>query len=301
MSAEIKVGMVGLDTSHCEAFAKILHDQAYEYHLPGVKIVGVYPGGSTQFSKSQARVQGFTDTLHKVYGAKLYDDITTLADDVDAIFLESVDGRQHRAQFAQLAVGKPVFIDKPFATTAADARAIIQQAQATQTPIMSCSSLRYAAGIADLIGADEKVLTAETFGPAQLLEDFPGLFWYGIHSAEMLTLLMGTGCQQVQCIERADMDIVIGDWGDGRAGVLRGARVGAGQFGCVVHTDQGIKYGLAQAAPPSYYLMLREVIPFLQSGVSPIDSTETYEITAFLAAAEQSRAKGGAVVALEAL
>jgi len=48
-------------------------------------------------------------------------------------------------------------------------------------------------------------------------------------------------------------------------------------------------------------LMLREVIPFLQSGVSPIDSTETYEITAFLAAAEQSRAKGGAVVALEAL
>jgi len=33
MSAEIKVGMVGMDTSHCEAFAKLLHDQAYEYHL----------------------------------------------------------------------------------------------------------------------------------------------------------------------------------------------------------------------------------------------------------------------------
>lgn len=301
MSAALRIGMVGLDTSHCEAFAKILHDEAYEYHLPGARIVGIYPGGSAQFSKSHTRVQGFTDTLHKVYGAKVYDDITTLAHDVDALFLESVDGRQHREQFAQLTVGKPVFIDKPLATSTADARAIIQQAQTTQTPIMSCSSLRYAAGIADLIGADEKVLTAESFGPALLLADFPGLFWYGIHSAEMLTTLMGTGCRQVQCSERTDMDVVIGDWVDGRVGVLRGTRVGAGQFGCVVHTDGAVKATVAQSAPPSYYLMLRQVLPFLQSGVSPIAVAESYEIIAFLAAAEQSRAQGGAVVALEAL
>ena len=194
----LKIGMVGLDTSHCEAFAKILHDEAYAYHLPGARIVGVYPGGSPHFDKSHTRVQGFTDTLHKGYGAKLYDDLATLANDVDALFLESVDGRQHAEQFAQLAVGKPVFIDKPLTTSTADARALITKAEATGTPIMSCSSLRYAAGIADLVSADEKVLAAEAFGPAVLLDDFPGLFWYGIHSAEVLNLLMGAGCQQVQ-------------------------------------------------------------------------------------------------------
>lgn len=301
MTTELKIGMVGLDTSHCEAFAKILHDKAYAYHLPGAKIVGVYPGGSAQFSKSHARVQGFTDTLHKEYGAKIYDSLPALADAVDAIFLESVDGRQHAEQFAQLAVGKPVFIDKPFATTTADARAIIAKAEATQTPILSCSSLRYAAGIADLVRADEKVLTAETFGPAVLLDDFPGLFWYGIHSAEMLITLLGTGCQRVQCIERADQDIVIGDWSDGRIGVLRGTRVGAGQFGCVVHTEGAVKASVAQAAPPSYYLMLREVLPFLQTGKAPIALAETYEITAFLEAAERSRTQDGQVVSLETL
>ena len=301
MSAPLRIGMIGLDTSHCEAFAKILHDESYAYHLPGARIVGIYAGGSAQFSKSHTRVQGFTETLQRTYGATLYDDIATLAADVDALLLESVDGRQHLDQFAQLAVGKPVFIDKPFATTAADARAIIAHAAATKTPIMSCSSLRYAAGIADLLGAGEKVVTAESFGPAQLLADFPGLFWYGIHSAEILTTLMGTGCRQVQCSERPDLDVVIGEWADGRVGVLRGARVGAGQFGCVVHTDQGVKCGIAQSAPPSYYLMLREVLPFLQSGLSPIPIEEIYEITAFLAAAEESRAQGGAVVALAAL
>ena len=303
MSAEIKVGMVGLDTSHCEAFAKILHDESGDYFLPGAKIVAAYPGGSPRFSKSHERVQGFTDLLHKRYGVSLYDDLVRLANDVDAIFLESVDGRQHAEQFAQLAVGKPVFIDKPFATSAQDARAIIQRAQATATPIMSCSSLRYAAGIVDLVDANEAVVAAETFGPAVLLDDFPGLFWYGIHSAEVLLALLGTGCRQVQTIARPDLDVVIGDWaapgGPPRQGVLRGMRSGAGQFGAVVHTAQTVKAAVAQSAPPSYYLMLRQVLPFFQTGQSPIAIQETYEITAFLEAAEKSRTRGGEVVALE--
>lgn len=301
MPTELRIGMVGLDTSHCEAFAKILHNEAYDYHLPGARIVGIYPGGSPHFDKSYTRVQGFTDTLHKGYGAKIYDDLATLANDVDAIFLESVDGRQHAEQFAQVAVGKPVFIDKPLTTSTADARALITKAQATATPIMSCSSLRYAAGIADLVSADETVLSAEAFGPAVLLDDFPGLFWYGIHSAEVLNLLMGAGCKQVQCVERAEQDVVIGDWGDGRVGVLRGTRAGASQFGCVVHTDKAVKASMAQATPPYYYLMLQAVLPFFHSGQSPIPVADSYEIVAFLEAAERSRAQGGKPVALETL
>lgn len=301
MSTKLKIGMVGLDTSHCEAFAKILHDEAYAYHLPGARIVGIYPGGSPQFAKSHERVQGFTDTLHKGYGAQIYDDLTTLANEVDALFLESVDGRQHAEQFAQVAVGKPVFIDKPLTTSTADARALIAKAQASRTPIMSCSSLRYAAGIADLVNADEKVLAAEAFGPAVLLDDFPGLFWYGIHSAEVLNLLMGGGCQQVQCVARAEQDVVIGDWGDGRVGLLRGTRAGAGQFGCVVHTDKAVKASVAQATPPYYYLMLQAVLAFFHSGQSPITVTDSYEIVAFLEAAERSRAQSGKPIALETL
>lgn len=299
--SNLKVGMVGLDTSHCEAFAKILHDEAYEYHLPGARIVGVYPGGSPHFAKSHERVQGFTDTLHQRYGAKIYDDIATLANEVDALFLESVDGRQHAAQFAQLAAGKPVFIDKPLTTTTAEARALIAQAQATGTPIMSCSSLRYAAGIADLVSAEEKVTSVEAFGPAVLLDDFPGLFWYGIHSAEILTLLMGAGCQRVQCVARAEQDVVVGEWGDGRVGVLRGTRAGSGQFGCVVHTDKTVKASVAQSTPPYYYLMLQKILPFFQSGQSPIPISETYETIAFLEAAERSRAQGGQAMPLETL
>jgi hypothetical protein len=230
------------------------------------------------------------------FGVKIYETIPALVQDVDAILLESSDGRQHRTQFAELAVGKPVYIDKPLATTTADARAIIELADKTGTPLMSCSSLRYAAGIADLTAPEARVISCEAFGPAAILDDFPGLFWYGIHSAEVLFAKMGPGCRRVQCFERGDTDVVIGTWDDGRVGVLRGTRFEKGDFGCVAHTDQGAACGIAQREPPYYALMLKAVVEFFQSGASPIDIRETWDIVAFLEAADRSRALSGKAV-----
>jgi predicted dehydrogenase len=299
MESEMKIGMVGLDTSHCVAFTKILNDQDNAYHIPGAEIVAAFAGGSQQFSHSRDRVQGFTEQLKGNYGIALYDSIPALVQDVDAILLESVDGRQHLEQFVQMAVGKPVYIDKPFTTSLDDALAIAKLAQETDTPIMSCSSLRYAAGITELAGKNETVVSCEAFGPAAILEDYPGLFWYGIHSAEMLFAFMGTGCASVQCIHHADVDVVIGEWRDGRTGILKGTRFDKGAFGCVVHTDQGTKCGVAQSTPPYYYTLLQNVISFFKTRISPIDIRETLEIVAFLEAADTSKARNGKAVAIE--
>jgi hypothetical protein len=275
-----------------------LNDKNHEYHIPGAKVVGAYPGGTTAFSHSHTRVQGYTEQLRDQFGVQIYDSIPALVENVDAILLESVDGRQHLEQFKQMAVGKPVYLDKPFATSTADAIEIARIAKESGTPIMSCSSLRYAAGIADL-AQDAKVVSCEAFGPAALLDDYPGLFWYGIHSAEMLFAFMGAGCQAVRCIAYPDVDVVIGEWQDGRIGILRGTRFEKGPFGCVVHTAQGAEVAVAGSRPPYYYKLLQEVVPFFQSGVSPIDIQETLDIVAFLEAADVSRAQGGAVVALK--
>ena len=129
MGKTMKIGMVGLDTSHCPAFTGILNSADNEYHIPGGKVIGAYPGGSEQFSNSRNRVQGFTEQLESEYGVIMYDAIPDLVDDVDAILLESVDGRQHLEQFKQMAVGKPVYIDKPFTTSVAEAVEIIKLAQ----------------------------------------------------------------------------------------------------------------------------------------------------------------------------
>ncbi len=57
MSDVLKLGMVGLDTSHCEAFARMLHDASASHYQPGARIVALYPGGSDAFSHSRERVR----------------------------------------------------------------------------------------------------------------------------------------------------------------------------------------------------------------------------------------------------
>jgi len=301
MGSTLRVGMVGLDTSHCPAFASLLNQREHEYHVPGAEVVGAYPGGSDLFSLSRDRVEGFTEQLVKEHGLTLYDSIQDLAGDMDAILLESVDGRQHLEQFAQTAMGKPVFIDKPFTTSTADAREIIKLANKTGTPVMSCSSLRYSAGIAGIVEQGEAVVSCEAFGPAAILEDYPGLFWYGVHSAEVLFSIMGVGCKAVRCVSHEDVDVVIGEWEDGRVGLIRGTRFEDHAFGCVVHTDADARCGIAQPKPPGYSLMLQRVVKFFQTGVSSIDIKETFEIMAFLEAADRSKEQGGRVVRTESL
>ena len=112
----LKIGMIGLDTSHCPAFTKLLNTDSDPYHVPGGRIVAAFPGGSQLCSVSRDRVAGFTQSLRDELHVPMVDSIAELGKKVDAFLLESVDGREHLEQFRALAeFGKPVFIDKPMA------------------------------------------------------------------------------------------------------------------------------------------------------------------------------------------
>ena len=292
----MKIGMIGLDTSHCPAFVKLLNDSANEFHIAGAKVVKAFPGGSKDFSLSHSRVGQFTEEL-KALGVEICDSLEGTAKDMDAFFLESVDGRQHLEQFKELAkFGKPVFIDKPFACSFEDTKAIAEISREKNVPVMTASAIRFAKGIGDLLEAGEVVQSCDAFGPMALLSDYRDYFWYGIHSAEVLYAMMGTGCKTVQTFHTAKIDVIVGMWADGRIGTLRGNRTGANNFGCTVTTNKITKAGFASGEIPYYALMLNKIIPFFQTGISLIGIEESLEIIAFLDAASQSLANGGKVV-----
>jgi Oxidoreductase family, NAD-binding Rossmann fold len=291
----MKIGMIGLDTSHCPAFVKILNDADNEFHVPGAKVVKAFPGGSELFSNSMSRVEGFAKEL-KELGVEICSSIEETAEGMDAFFLESVDGRQHLEQFKILAkYGKPVFIDKPFACCFEDAKAIAELAKESNTPVMTASAIRYGKGI-DVLRDGSKVEACEAFGPMALLDDYRDYFWYGIHSAETLYSFMGAGCQQVQTTSTDKIDIIVGTWDDGRIGTLRGNRIGANDFGCMLTIDGETKFALVSGEVPYYALMLKKIVPFFQTGISDIPIKESLEIIAFLEAASQSRSQGGKVI-----
>jgi predicted dehydrogenase len=285
--------MIGLDTSHCAVFIELLNDENNPYYIKGAEVVIAYPGGSQEFSFSKNRVDKITSEVRDKFKIEVVDSIEEAAKKVDGVLMTSVDGRQHLEQFEKIApFEKPVFIDKPFTTNVEEAKRIFELSKKFNSPVYSCSSLRYAQGIKEL-GQDKKVLGGEAFGPMAILDDFPVFFWYGIHSAEILFSKMGKGCREVTVRHTKKADTITGIWEDGRIGTVYGYRLPKlYDFGCTIFTEGGAFYATAGSNPPYYVIMMKEIIKFFQTGKSPIDSNETLEIMAFLEAANKSRKTG---------
>ncbi|WP_145138809.1 Gfo/Idh/MocA family protein [Paenibacillus sp. Y412MC10] len=296
---ELKIAIIGLDTSHAPLFAELLNNPDHPHHVRGGKVTAAYPGGSPDFELSIGRVDKFTAEVRDNSGVPIVQSIQEAAENADAILLLSVDGRVHLEQFRQIVpYGKPVFIDKPFAVTTRDAKAIYRLAQEHGIPLMSCSSVRWSEGLGRALDSADQgnIIGVDTYGPMELQSTQPGFYWYGIHAADMLYRSMGKGCKEVTVTTNADHDLAVGVWEDGRVGTLRGNRKGNRRFGALIHREQGTEHVDVYADGKPYYAsMLEEVIRMFQTGAAPIDMTETLEVIAFLEAANESRETGRTV------
>jgi predicted dehydrogenase len=291
-TSTIRVGMIGLDTSHVVAFTQILNGakgQAF-----GARVVAAYKGGSPDVPDSANRVDKFTAELRDKWGVEIVEDIPTLCQKVDAVMIESVDGRPHLEQAKPVfAARKPLFIDKPMAGSLADVKAILRLSRETGVPVFCSSSYRF---MEDLDRPDlGPVIGCDAYSPASLEPHHPDLFWYGIHGVEALFTVMGPGCVEVSRTHDPKMDVCVGRWKDGRIGTFRGFR--AGQAPSLVHVYR--EKGSYDVKTGEYGGLVKAVVEFFKTGKPPVSPEETLEIYAFMEAADQSKAQGGKAVALD--
>jgi predicted dehydrogenase len=290
-----RIGMIGLDTSHVTAFTKFINESSKDH---GCKVVAGYPGGSPDVEASASRVEKFTQQLRDQSGVEIVNSIEELCKKVDGVLLESVDGRPHLAQARPvIAAKKPLFIDKPMAGNLADVIEIFRLAKENNVPCWSSSSLRYYPAIVEMKQKDQagQVLGCDVFSPCDLEEHHPDLYWYGVHGVEMLFTVMGTGCESVRRVQTKDCEFVVGLWKGGRIGTYRGLRTPKSSYGVTIFGTKGIIKGGKEGG---YEPLVDEIIKSFKSGQVPVPQEETIEIFAFMSAADESKAKGGAAVSL---
>lgn len=297
----LKIGIIGLDSSHAGQYTKLLHEIDHAHYVPGGQIVAAYAGGSPDWELSHGRVPGFREEITAGYGVPVYDTIADVVAAADALMILTIDGRVHVEQFAAVAgAGKPVYIDKPLTATSAEAQELATLAETTSTPVFSSSVWRYAEGLREAMAA--------LAGPAKhvalhgMWPEHPGLHgwtWYGIHQVEIAYKIMGVGCRKVACVREGASEVITAFWDEGRTVTIATNHDQNLTNGGWVADEQGTHaIAVRDTMHERYAAFLRSYLNFCQSGPAPVALDETVETIAFMETAWQSREQGGLLLPL---
>jgi hypothetical protein len=295
MAENLRIGIVGLDSSHAEQFTLRLNDPANPNHIPGARVVAAFAGGSSDLPESATRVAGYTATLQDKYGVKIMPTIQEVCAAVDAVMILSVDGRPHLDQATSvIASGKPFFLDKPVAASLKDAVQIFQFAEKAKVPFFSSSATRWWPGVIEVATVDPlPARSALVYGPSPELPFHPDLFFYGVHSVEALFTVMGSGCLSVERTSSPDTSVCTGTWEGGRLGTVHALHtlpMGSTSYKIIRFGQELIT---EQKSQGDYTPLLREIVKFFQTKQAPLSAKQTLEIYAFMEAAQESKRQNG--------
>jgi predicted dehydrogenase len=280
--------MVGVNTTHAGAFARILNEQRA---LPGATVTWVWGGELRPGLPDAAGLAERYDIADVATGTTEFLTATDLV-----LILDDTGGGASHVGLARpfVEAGVPTFIDKPMSTDLREARALFALAAARGTPLTSSSALRFAAETA---AARDRITG---LGPiSSVVSVSPGeWFYYGIHAVEQLYAAIGPGVEWVQRFTWPDRDITVLSYHAGHAAVVQTLRDAAR---CYMVTLYG-KHGwltVDNADGEAFYRgQLAAAVEMARTGRPPVAPDETLELLAVLQAGVLSAERGGERVAV---
>lgn len=193
----------------------------------------------------------------------------------DAVFVLAPSNPEVHRELAEIPLksGKPVFVDKPFAPSKADAEAMFKLAAKHNTPLMSSSALRFSTEL-DAYRNKPGTTYMETTGGGRS-------FWeYSIHQIEMIVSVLGTGAKRIMQCGANDVEHMVIQYEDDR-------RASVTYTPNAPFTTRLVHEGKMIVNPQCsdfFPILLSEILDFFATGKSPIDTAQTIEIAALVAA-----------------
>lgn len=283
--------MISLDSSHSVEFVRRMQapDCAKEQLVPGLRAVSMFRFPSAfQAEEGQNKRQAQLEAWGVVKSA----DLESAVKNVDAIIMSINDPAPHREWFERLAgFGKPIFIDKPVASSIADAVAMVALARERGLRICSASSLRSDVQLIRACAAVPSPMQAMMYGPLGVAPAGSSLVWYGVHAVEMLERAMGRGAVAVSTRRDASGAVVIVDYADRRRGIVE-LTTGNYAYGGTLRDGKSATSFVSDTGA-CYTAQLREVERFFRGGDGPAGIDDALEVMAILDATERSFQTGG--------
>ncbi len=285
---KLKVAFVGLDTSHSVEFAKYMQDPSLpkEHQISGLQVTGCLrfdtPFQSTEgLDKRQAYLESI--------GVKVTLDFEEAVADCEAICLEINDPAFHLEYFKKCAaLGKPIFLDKPFADTLDSANTILAAAKEHHIRFFTASSLRYDVNLIDTAAKCSKPEYACIWGPLGKAPAGSSIVWYGVHAFEMLERTMGPGAVSVTAVPDRQGVVCTVAYADGRRGIVE-LNSHSYRYGGVLRDSTPNEFLFQFAGGVNLYRnLIGEIGRFFRGECEGVPLNKSYEIMAMIEAADLS-------------
>lgn len=185
----LRIGMIGADNFHALAFSRLAN-------LPPEEGGSGLPARVTMLWGESAQRAAFVANEAHIH--TVVDDPARMLGQVDAVMVVLRHGAQHHdAALPFLRAGISTWVDKPFTTDIGQAAALVAAARESGALLAGGSTCKYCPDVLWLrdkyraMCADGGVISAGLNFPGELDSPYGGLYFYGGHTAEILTTAFG--------------------------------------------------------------------------------------------------------------
>jgi predicted dehydrogenase len=297
-TSTFRLGAIGIDSSHLPEFTKRIKALSESGQTP-CRVTRLWTDGRHDLPEERARKW---QSVAEEMGVRPAGSLDELLGDADGVMVLAVNGNRHlELSLPALERGLPTYIDKPLTCDLRQARQILDVSRRRNARCYSASSLRFAAEVTDLPRAELGRLAAiDAFGPGEINPAMQGLFYYGVHTIEMVDAIWGPGVKRVSAIALPDRDLADLEYHDGRYARLRMERSGSYDFGATVHGEKKVHQFKVNFADV-YDRLVRGMTRFFQGGPAPVPLRDLVENVAVMEAGNASMMREGAWVDVDAV
>ena len=281
---KVRIGLVGVNTWHAEAFTDVILGSGGAAHLPAMSTVEVVAlwGGPNDAREALAEKTGARQFLG---------DPGELIEHIDLAFvLDDTGGGERHRELAEpfLRAGISTIVDKPMTLTISDAKALFALAAESGTPIMSSSALRFSDELTDHraeLDAIGPIRAISVLGPGEW-------YYYGIHAVELLLTLVPSPVEWVQRHASAHQDVAVVGFADGRLATIDVLRDAYYTFTATAYGTKGWLPLEITKNYEFYRALLEAGVEMARTGVSPISPEQTINVLRVLHAGMKSEELG---------
>lgn len=280
-----KIGMVGVNTYHAEAFTRIFNGGGGETpRITNARITHAWAGDHPQRLAELEAMLGPYDMV--------VDSLEALIGAVDGVLIidDSDGGGNHRELATPfLKAGMPAFVDKPMSTSFADAVEMFSLAETHNAPMFSSSALRFPVELdRDAVTALGNISSIVSVGPEEW-------FYYGVHAVEVMGTITADRPESVHRFALPDKDVAVVTYDSGLVGVVMTLRDAQYIFEVSVYGENGAYSFRVDDGMGFYTNEMQAFVKMIETRTPPITADQTLTVLSILHAGNLSAEEGRTV------